>query len=67
MARPTTLVVVRTLLLGNGLVLTVVGALVAGFVDDPHPLWLASGIWAVAIGLFAGLRWTDPYTRDYPP
>ena len=53
--------------------LTVIGGLVARYVDSAHPLWLATGIWAVATGLFVVLRWivvlrwTDPYTRDYPP
>lgn len=67
MARPTTLVVVRTLLLGNGLVLIALGALVARYVDHPHPLLVAGGLWLAASGLLAGMHWTQPYLADYPP
>ena len=64
MARPQTLIVIRTVLLGNALLLFVIGALVARFVDHPHPLVIAAVVWLLAAGLLVGVRWTDPYAKD---
>jgi hypothetical protein len=64
MARPQTLIVIRSLLLANGVLLTVAGAGFALFASGPGR-WIASIVlWAVAGALFVGMRWTEPYVRD---
>jgi hypothetical protein len=59
--RPTSLMAIRLLLVSNGLILTVVGALFMIYVDRPAGPIAAACIWGVAAVLFGCVRRTDPY------
>jgi tellurite resistance protein TehA-like permease len=59
--RPTSLMVVRLLLVSNGLVLAVVGGISLAYVDRPAGLIGAGIFWLAAAILFGCVRRTDPY------
>lgn len=56
---PVALMVVRLLLIANGIVLVVVGALCAAFVAWPGAL-VAVGVWGLAVALLALVPYTNP-------
>jgi len=56
---PLALMVVRLLLVANGIVLVVVGALCAAFVAWPEAL-VAIGVWGLALVLLALVPYTNP-------
>jgi hypothetical protein len=64
-ARPATLIAIRTMLVANAVMMIIIGFICVLFVDHPHPVLLAIGAWAVAAALLAGTHWTDPYVRDW--
>jgi type IV secretory pathway TrbD component len=57
-------VVLRALLLANGLLLAVVGFLAARYVTHPPGIVVGFAFWIGAIGLWAMLPLTDPYRHE---
>lgn len=53
--------ILRFLLIGDGVVLVVVGALCVLFVDGATGKVLACGAWLLAGLLFGGVPFTNPY------
>jgi hypothetical protein len=58
------LLVLRVLLLADGLIVAVVGGIAALFVERPAGLVVAFGAWILAGILFCCLPLTDPYRRE---
>jgi hypothetical protein len=58
------LVVVRTMLISNGLLLALIGALYAAFGSHPTGYVVGGVLGAAAIGLWALVPLTDPYRSD---
>jgi hypothetical protein len=56
MARPETVIAIRTLMVANGCTLVAVGALIAAYVQSPHPILLACAVWVAAAALLIGAR-----------
>jgi hypothetical protein len=57
------LLVVRLLLIGNGLVLLAVGVLYAVYGSRPTGLFVGGVLVAIAVALFACIPLTNPYRR----
>jgi len=60
----TSSIVLRVLLLADGVLLVGVGIVAVIYVDHPAGLYLAGGMWLAAGVLFGLLPLTDPYRRD---
>jgi hypothetical protein len=58
------LLVVRYLLVSNGLILTVVGFVSLLYVERPAGFLLAAGFWLFAGLLFGSVPLTDPYRHE---
>jgi hypothetical protein len=63
----TSLMVIRLLLVSNGILVSIVGLLCLLYVDRPSGLVLAGLAWAFAGVLFACVPLTDPYRREERP
>jgi hypothetical protein len=61
---PASLNVIRIVLVSDALLMGVLGALAAAFVDHPAGWFLAGGAWTVALVMFACLPLTDPYRYE---
>lgn len=62
--KPTSLIVVRLLLVANVLLLSVIGALYAAFAARPAGLVIAGVLWGVAAALASLVRFTTPRRRN---
>ncbi len=58
---PTSLMVLRFLLISDGLIIAVVGLLCVLYVEHPAGYLVGALAWLVAGVLFAAVRYTDPY------
>ena len=58
---PSSLMILRFLLISDGLIVAVVGLLCVLYVDRPAGLVAAAGAWLLAGLLFGAVRYTDPY------
>ena len=58
---PTSLIVIRLLLVANGILLAVVALLGWAYFDHPAGVYFALGSAGVSAGLFACVPLTDPY------
>ena len=56
--------VLRSLLVANGVLLLVLGGLAMAYVDHPPGYLVATALWLAAIGLFALVPLTDPYRHE---
>jgi hypothetical protein len=61
MRRIRALLVLRLLLVANGVVVSAVGAMCLAFVERPAGVIFAAGAWLLAGGLFGLVPFTDPY------
>jgi hypothetical protein len=61
---PASLLVIRILLVADGLIVAVVGAISALYVERPAGLIFAGGAWLLAVILFGCVRLTDPYRHE---
>jgi len=57
-------VVLRALLLGNGVLLAVVGFLAAHYVTRPPGIVVGAAFWVGAVVLWSMLPLTDPYRHE---
>ena len=58
---PASLMVIRLLLVSNGILVSIVGLLCFAYVERPSAYWLAGAAWVLAGLLFGCVRFTDPY------
>jgi type IV secretory pathway TrbD component len=56
--------VLRSLLLANGVLLLVLGGLATAYVNHPPGYVVGIALWLVAIGLFSLMPLTDPYRHE---
>ncbi len=61
------LLVVRYLLISNGLLLIAVGFVSLLYVERPAGILLGAGFWLIAGLLFGGVPRTDPYRHERVP
>ena len=61
---PSTLMVVRLLLISNGMLLAVVGLVSFLYVQRPAGLVFAGLVWVTAAVMFACIRFTDYYRHE---
>ena len=60
----TSSVVLRVLMVADGVILVAIGFVALRYVDHPAGIYIASGLWLAAGVLFGLLPLTDPYRRD---
>jgi hypothetical protein len=53
------LIVLRSLLVFDALLMLGVGALVAWYMEAPAGLWFGAGCWVLSGALFGGVRFAD--------
>ena len=61
---PTSLMVLRLLLVADGLIMLAVGLIAMMFFDRPAGLVFTAAAWVVSAALFGGVRFTDPHRGD---
>jgi hypothetical protein len=61
---PRAAIVLRTLVLADGVLLAVLGGLALAYVQHPGGVYLAAGLWLASAIVFGLLPLTDPYRRD---
>jgi hypothetical protein len=61
---PRAAIVLRTLVVADGVLLAVLGGLAFVYVQHPSGIYVAAGLWIAAGIVFGLLPLTDPYRRD---
>jgi hypothetical protein len=61
---PAALMILRLLLVADGIIMAAVGIISLLFVDRPAGLVFTAGAWFLSLLLFGGVPFTDPHRGD---